>query len=333
MHRRSFFSLLLLAVPARACLWDGDTLRDEAVQKGSLYDFITGQFPHHGSGYYQARVRRLTAAGALDHSGRNDLAAAFIRLEQWEKAEVLLKQNLAAQPGDYFTLSNLGVLEKKRGRYAQSSEWIGKALAIKPEGHLGLGDWYLKNLQYRTAVAAASGKPPVKDFLGLDYAQSFKPVFDSEKSSQAASPAEEETRLRLQRMLENDQTFADGFLVAGDNLARRGDLNLAFLCYRRAQQLKHPNSVETSRRLKGMYQHFNQLTYSGSSNSDYRAAMARVKEKYDSASDRAFAAAADWLKVFQKTEAELVTLHGDEKASVELVMQTLQTRGVKLPLP
>lgn len=131
MHIAAVACIFAAAPEVRPCAWDSDTLRDEAVQRGSLYDIITGQFPHHGQGYYRERVKRLSAKEELSFEDKNDLAIAFLRLEKWADAEALLNQNLAAQPNDYFTLSNLGVLEKKRGNFSASAAWIEKALALR----------------------------------------------------------------------------------------------------------------------------------------------------------------------------------------------------------
>lgn len=337
--KRLLLPLLLLVtgiLPAPACLWDTDSLRDEALQKGSLYDFITGQFPHHGNGYYTARIQRLKALPALDFEQRNDLAAAHIRMEQWTEAEALLRVNLAEKPSDYFTLSNLGVLEKKRGRYAAAADWTAKALAIKPEGHLGLGDWYLKNLQYRTTTAGAAQSAPAKNFLGIDYATSFtpkrgdEPLPAAEAAEQSAAP---EVIKRLELMLENDQTFADGFLVTGDFLAATGDLNLAFLCYKRAETLGHPNKPELEKRLRGLYAHFHEISYDGGGAKAYAAWMAKVKTKHDTEAANAFAGAATWLKQFQKTETALVAKHGDEKTTPAMVEAEMERQGIKRSRP
>ncbi|MEM7014536.1 MAG: tetratricopeptide repeat protein, partial [Verrucomicrobiota bacterium] len=138
-----------------ACLWDRDTLADEAKLRPEIFDVITGQVPHHGDAYYEARIKQL--AGKTDQDddpflARNDLAVAYIRIREFDKAHEILTRNLAEKPGDYFTISNLGVLEKKRGNYSAAAEHIEKALSIRSEGHLGIGDWYLKMIEFRAAT-------------------------------------------------------------------------------------------------------------------------------------------------------------------------------------
>ena len=143
---------LVTAVIGMACVWDSDTLHDEMQTEADTFDLITGQFPHHGKAYYEARITRTLARLERipgNRNLRNDLASAYLRVERFEDAlrefEALRKE----KPGEYKTLSNLGVLHKKMGNYARAFEYTAQALEIKPEGHLGLGDWYLKMLRFR----------------------------------------------------------------------------------------------------------------------------------------------------------------------------------------
>ena len=315
-----------------ACAWDSDTLRDEAKQKGSLYDFITGQFPHHGAGYYRERVRRLAAKAAPTFEERNDLAVAYIRLERWKDAESLLQQNLAEKPEDYFTMSNLGVLEKKRGNFAASAAWISKALTIKPEGHLGLGDWYLLNLKFRVQTASVPKAKPVQNFLGEAYADAFNPRFTTIEPAKQMDYAPDRFD-RLQRLLENDQTFADGFLVMGDFLANRGDLNLAYLCYKKASTLNHPNPPEVARRIASLYSQFHMATFDGGGPKAYRAWMQKITAQHSAEAARAFSLAEKWQAQFQETEGALAGRIGDTVAEPSRVEEELVRRGVKRPLP
>lgn len=232
---------------APACLWDGDTLRDELKTALSDFDLITGQIPHHGDEYYRSRVA-LLSKGEKTKDTRNDLAVAHIRLGEFAKAEALLLENLENTPGDYFTISNLGVLEKKRGNYEKASDYIDKALAIRPEGHLGLGDWYLKMLHYRAARTASPKKIPANNFLGQDYKVWFHEGASTGDGVRALTAKEQAYHEKLRRLLQNDQTFADGFVAMGEFQARRGHLHLAFLCFTRALELEHPNDSQMRRR-------------------------------------------------------------------------------------
>ena len=148
-----------------ACLWDSDTIRDEIQARPSLFELVTGHLPHHGTAYYEARVGRLEPKRDRSQEETNDLAVALIRLSRFDEAAALLKAQLAKEPGRYITLSNLGVLHKKQGDYARAADYIHQALAIKPEGHMGLGDWYEKALAWR-AQRETETSPPLENFSG-----------------------------------------------------------------------------------------------------------------------------------------------------------------------
>jgi tetratricopeptide (TPR) repeat protein len=335
-RRQSLFGLTLLGAGsfcnfrAFACLWDSDTLRDEAKLNATDFDLITGQFPHHGNGYYQVRIKRLTASGEpADYQARNDLAVAHVRLEQWKEAQALLDKNLAEQPDDYYTLSNLGVLAKKQGDFAKAAEWMAKAIAIKPEGHMGLGDWYVKSLQYRAAVAADPKLVPDRNFLGE------KSFFDvNYESSQRDSGflkltgERAERREKARRLLENDQAFADGFFFMGDDLLHGGDLNLALLAYKRAALLGHPNQKELQRRIAELTKYLMERGYD-SGKTTYRKYTQKRKAELEASIKTSFDKSAAWLESFKKIESEMAVKSGDEKLTPEIVEQEMIRRGIK----
>ena len=338
-RRQSLFGFALLGAGAlfrhraSACAWDSDTLRDESRLNGTDFDLITGQFPHHGSAYYQARVKRLTAAGEpADYQSRNDLAVAYLRLERWKESQALLDKNLRAKPGDYFTLSNLGVLAKKQGEYAKAAEWMAQAIAIKPEGHMGLGDWYVKSLQFRTELAAHPKTVPDKNFLGIPYAGSFNPVYSAESLPPDSKPflgmPFAEMREKLRRLLENDQSFSDGFLLMGDHLAASRDLSLALLSYRRAALLGHSNRTELSRRITTLNRELCELGYD-SNRTNYRTHMKAKRADLEKLINKALTGAAEWLESFRKVEGEMVAKSGDENLTPEMVEAEMAKRGIK----
>lgn len=218
---------------ASGCLWDKDTLIDELAVKPKVYDVVMGQFPSHGTAYYKAREKKLQAGQQLNREERNDLAVAKIRLGKFAEGRAILLALLAEDNRHYETLSNLGVLAKKEGKFGASAEYFRKALAIKPEGHMGLGDWYLKRVEFDRDLAKTPGGVPTTNFLGEPYISN---------RSRYPSAAESNQRLALlTKLIQNDRHFADGYLVLGDVLEDLGDLHLAMRAYQHAKHLKHPN--------------------------------------------------------------------------------------------
>ena len=84
-----------------------------------------------------------------DIEARNDLAAALMKLKRYGEAETDLLRIDSEHPDRYKTHANLGVLYKKTREFAKAAAHTKKALEIKPEGHLGLGDYYLRMLEWR----------------------------------------------------------------------------------------------------------------------------------------------------------------------------------------
>jgi tetratricopeptide (TPR) repeat protein len=160
--KRGVAVLLLSVIPAVACLWDRDTLKEEAAGKLDTVKAITGWFDRYPSRYYEMRLQRVTkelaekpdalelyddAGVACDRLGRYDEAIRWM-----EKKKV----RLDAKPGEqtsehrYRYLANLGSFLGNRWatRPAQSRNndpkdlfaavgYIDQAIQLNPEAHFG----------------------------------------------------------------------------------------------------------------------------------------------------------------------------------------------------
>ena len=310
MIKGTRIAALVTAVLGMACLWDSDTLHDEMQTEADTFDLITGQFPHHGKVYYEARITRTLARleGNPDHPNlRNDLASGYLRVERFEDAlrefEALRKE----KPGEYKTLSNLGVLHKKMGNYARAFEYTAQALEIKPEGHLGLGDWYLKMLRYRRDAAVEGASPPAKNFLGNGYDDYSKRELN------------EEDFKKLQLLIRADRTFPDALLVMGDHLSWNFHLNLALWAYVRARDLGHPNPNLVDRRIRSIHQHWNNAVSSEGKSVESLPEITRgVREDLKKT--------AMWLETFQEVEATLVS--SGEPVDIKKVEKEMMAMGI-----
>ena len=297
MSTRARIAAIISLLPTLifACLWDSDTIRDEIQARPSLLELVTGRLPHHGTAYYEARVKRLEPNSDRSPEETNDLAVALIRLGRFDAARVLLEAQLVDEPDSYTTLSNLGILHKKQGDFARGADYIRKALGIKPEGHMGLGDWYEKALAWR-AQRATNTSPPQLNFLGEAYDKIKPPI------NHHFHPLTAERKKRfdkLQNLLRNDQGFADGFLVMGDFLVTSGDLHLGMICYYRSLQLNHPNPAMVKRRIDNVRDHWREASLGFKQWTSQDKAGEMINE------------AESWLEMFQKTEAKLLGL-GEE---------------------
>ncbi|MDG2212999.1 MAG: hypothetical protein P8M70_04160 [Verrucomicrobiota bacterium] len=312
--RRIAVIVCLLPAMVFACLWDSDTIRDEVQARPSLLELVTGRLPHHGTDYYETRVKRLEPKNDRSPKETNDLAVALIRLARFDAAQVLLEAQLTDEPDSYITLSNLGVLHKKQGDFARGADYIRKALGIKPEGHMGLGDWYEKALTWR-AQCTTNTSPPKVDFLGEAYDEIKSPINHNFRPL----TAERKKRFdKLQNLLRNDQSFADGFLVMGDFLVMIGDLHLGTISYYRSLQLQHPNPGMVNRRINMVENHWRE----GSLRSDKWTSRDKA--------EKLISAGKIWVVNFQMKESVLVAL--GEMPDFKTVQATMTDSKRELPL-
>ena len=288
--------VFLLQGIAGACVWDTDTLRDELQMNADILDLITGQFPHHGKGYYEARARRLepkVRAGSTDVEVLNDLGVAYLKLGRFDESRRTFDRIEGIAPGRYETLSNLGVLEKKRGDFAAAAAFTEKALALRPEGHLGLGDYYLHMLRWQEK---ARKQRVTLNFLEVPY---DAPLHNRETKVDLD---------RLQAFIRSDRTFADAFVVLGDllhNPMGRGDMNVALWSYVRALDLGHPRPDAIRSRIQGIFSHWSESARQrrGRRVKDMEAAIEGIRAD--------LALARDWLTRFEEVEAELAASRTD----------------------
>ncbi|MEO1174210.1 MAG: hypothetical protein AAFX94_19495 [Myxococcota bacterium] len=304
MMKRSWLLLLLMCVPAdgHACGWYSNTVDDELQNNATLFELITGQVPHHGATYFTEVLRRANAKLMQDPSNPTaemDRAYALLQLGDFENAERLL---LATGATNYQALSNLGVLTKKLGRYADSTEYLAKALAIRPEGHLGLGDYYLKRVRYSASLS--DQRRPRRNFLGHPY-RLRKRAADSPRlrkqleidSYVHGDPTLKKRELeKLKSLIKADRHFADAYFVLGDELVARGQLNLALLAFARAMSLGHPRPDQIEARAELIFGH-----WAGTLKTVYGRGKALSHER---ASDGLSAAARELSELSQKWEAE-----------------------------
>lgn len=333
MNRRTALPLIggFFALTGRspACLWDRDTLKDELASNPDTLDLILGQFPHHGKDYYETRRLRLEKKGSLDVEETNDLAVALVRLDQFEKGMTLLEAQLKKTPNHYETLSNIGVTAKKSGDFQKGADFIARALKIKPSGHMGLGDWYLKALNWRAKYENASEtRPPNFNFLNTPYLGVFREQSYgiSGPNFPQGYPIKKEHFDRFLKMVRNDQSFADGFAALGDQLTFKGDLNLGFLGYTRAMVLNHQNPVEIRRRRRTYLKH----AESHITDKDRRHRGTTFWKHEIAKAEKMISNGLAWLGKYKAVEAELVKKQGDErKVEIKHVEAELKRRKIE----
>jgi tetratricopeptide (TPR) repeat protein len=130
----------LVPSAAVACLWDYDTIKMERTRFPGTLELITGKFLRHSPEFYrwriQNRLKRLesdpTNAALLD-----DLAVAYDKTGQHDKAIETALKTEQLHPGRYETAANLGTFYIHAGRPADGLPHIDRALKINPDAHFG----------------------------------------------------------------------------------------------------------------------------------------------------------------------------------------------------
>ncbi len=159
---RCLLIVILLTSQTFACLWDRDTLAEEAKGRPDLVKIIVGWFDRYPPEYYQIRLGRVTrdlqstpndlalyddAAVACDRLGRSDDAIGWMA-----KKKVVLDKLPGGEAKDhrYRYLSNLGTFylhrwislprEKREADLAdlrESEKQVARAIGENPNAHFG----------------------------------------------------------------------------------------------------------------------------------------------------------------------------------------------------
>lgn len=276
-----------------ACINTTYSRKDEVEITNDLGHLIIGAFAHHGDSFYQNEVKRcekILEQEPDNFDARNDLAAALLKLKRFKQSEKQLLQNEATHPGRYKTASNLGVLYKKMGRYSEAARQIQLALDIKEGGHMGLGDYYLKMIQWLDSQQGTS--EPDTNFLGVKY---------SDGPQATARVANHEYVVTL---IKNDMSFADAYLVLGDILFDKNDLQMAIRCYYRAERFAQDHHV-SAQLVEAADQRFKMVQASWESQKTPSHVLLQFWE-IKSELDHEINEATTWLETYQFIEKELV---------------------------
>jgi tetratricopeptide (TPR) repeat protein len=253
---------MFFAVPALACLWDYDTIRDEKRGMPGMAEVLAGQWEKHSAFFYRHRVDAMKAKlaatpDAWDAMG--NLAVAHAKLGELDAAIAVMLDKEKRHPDQYTTSSNLGTFYMFKGDMPAAIVCLKKALKINPNAHFGREEYQLKLAEF---LVKAKADPAVydDDFLELRSAQfrdnGGKPLLNDATSR----PYQDEFFLESlgPRRLENlgvkpnaieavvgmirfgtDQS-PELYFALGDLLAARGDKNLAYRAYQRALDANYP---------------------------------------------------------------------------------------------
>lgn len=133
-------STMLFPPAVMACLWDQDTIRMERSRFPGTLELITGKFLQHSPEFYRWRIadrlQRLESDPA-NVSLLDDLAVAYDKTGQHDKAIDTARRIEEIEPGRYETAANLATFLIHAGRLQEGLPHLERALTINPDAHFG----------------------------------------------------------------------------------------------------------------------------------------------------------------------------------------------------
>ncbi len=133
-------SLMGLSSVAVACMWDYDTIRMERTRFPGTLELITGKFLRHSPEFYQWRIANRLKRLETDPTNvawLDDLAVAYDKTGQHDKAIATAITTEKRKPGRYETAANLGTFYFHAGKLEEGLPHIDRALKINPNAHFG----------------------------------------------------------------------------------------------------------------------------------------------------------------------------------------------------
>ena len=169
MHRRAIATLLLIGIltpSGHACLWDFDTIDMERSKFPSVLELIVGKFLRHSKAFYEWRIEDRTtrlenASDEKQPALYDDLAVAYEKTGQTQKAIELTLKLEELFPGRYETAANLGTFYIHSGQFEEGLKHIVRALEINPEAHFGRERYQKLLVEYVRSKQLEDGPIPL----------------------------------------------------------------------------------------------------------------------------------------------------------------------------
>lgn len=152
------------------CLWDYDTLEEEALGQPEVAAAVTGDLGKHSRAFYEAKIaytRPLVDAGTAKAERYDDLAVALAKVGKLDDAIATMTAKEKKFPGAYTTEANLGTFLAMKGDTKGALDHLKKAIQINPDAHFGREKYQVQLLEYLQKVAKDPTLPERENFLGL----------------------------------------------------------------------------------------------------------------------------------------------------------------------
>ncbi|MEM6690088.1 MAG: hypothetical protein AAF664_11715 [Planctomycetota bacterium] len=144
--------LFLSSSDTLGCLWDSETISSEKQRFPDVHEAIAGYFPRHSRAFYEWRIE-ATSKKPIEQREPidfDDIAVAFDKLGEHEKAIEIMKDKIARWPKDYRYESeaNLGTFLIHAGKLEQGLKHIQNAIEINPNAHFGREVYQQRLVEY-----------------------------------------------------------------------------------------------------------------------------------------------------------------------------------------
>lgn len=263
MKRAACILLVTLAASVSACLWDMDTLAEEARNQMDLVRIITGRFERNPPLYYQMRLDRVSkelvkAPANLDNY--DNAAVACDRLAHDEDAIVWIEKKRAymtahgetpkTNPDDWYRYyANAGTFHAhlwfrrgakpaEKSEVAKGCELLRQAIELNPNAHFGRERMQIKVLEW----AMGDRNAPLSSYVSNDQ--------ESKESLQRDAKG-----LAGLIMLGNAWESVDTFTALQDRLSNASDGSLAQFAMLRAKELVAKGAKPLSKEGDDLYQY------------------------------------------------------------------------------
>ena len=234
--------------PARACLWDYDTLKEESLRDRDVVRVLEGDLGKHSQAFYEAKAtytQALIATGKARKERYDDLAVALAKTGKLDEALAVLADKDARFPGEYTTLANRGTFLAMKGDVAGALAELGRAVTLNPDAHFGREKVQIQLLEWMQAIRKDPSLVGKRTFLGgpLDRDQHIE-IRGKRGKGAAARALDEQVKamIGLVRFGDADRN-PHLWLALGHALSARGDNQLAMFAYRRAELVGHPHAA------------------------------------------------------------------------------------------
>ncbi len=193
------------------------------------------------------------------------IALQHHRTGRLHEADAIYREVLSRDANQVDAWHLLGVIALEKGESEQAIQWIGRALALRPdftEAHYNLGRVYQQQGKLKEAVVC------YRRAIGLkaDYAEAYKNL----GLVRQAQGATEEALRCFRRMAELRPDYAEAHLALGNALKDAGQVEKAVACFRRALELA-PSLADAENNLGSVHEQQGRL---GEARACYRRAVA-----------------------------------------------------------